>query len=86
MSFKNLPSNQINDGVQYLTFYPNGYGVSIVQHKYSYGGNIGLWELAVIKGTEEEWDICYTTPITNVVLGYLEEAEVDELLIKIEAL
>ena len=86
MSFKNLPSNQINDGVQYLTFYPNGYGVSIVQHKYSYGGNIGLWELAVIKGTEEEWDICYTTPITNDVLGYLEEAEVDELLIKIEAL
>ena len=86
MSFKNLPSNQINDGVQYLTFYPNGYGASIVQHKYSYGGNIGLWELAVIKGTEEEWDICYTTPITNDVLGYLEEAEVDELLIKIEAL
>jgi hypothetical protein len=86
MSFKNLPSNQINDGVQYLTFYPNGYGASIVQHKYSYGGNIGLWELAVIKGTEEEWNICYTTPITNDVLGYLEEAEVDELLIKIEAL
>lgn len=86
MSFKNLPSNQINDGVQYLTFYPNGYGASIVQHKYSYGGNIGLWELAVIKGTEEEWDICYTTPITNDVLGYLEEAEVDELLIKIETL
>lgn len=86
MSFKNLPSNQINDGIQYLAFYPNGYGASIVQHKYSYGGNIGLWELAVIKGTEEEWDICYTTPITNDVLGYLEEAEVDELLIKIEAL
>ena len=86
MSFKILPSNQINGGIQYLAFYPNGYGASIVQHQFSYGGNIGLWELAVIKGTEEEWDICYTTPITNDVLGYLEEAEVDELLIKIEAL
>ena len=86
MSFKNLPSNQIKDGIQYLTFYPNGYGASIVQHEFSYGGKIGLWELAVIKGTEKEWNICYDTPITSDVLGYLEEAEVDELLTKIETL
>ena len=86
MSFKNLPSNQINGGIQYLAFYPNGYGALIVQHQFSYGGNIGLWELAVIKGTEEEWDICYTTPITSNVKGYLTESEVGELLIKIEAL
>jgi hypothetical protein len=86
MSFKNLPSNQINGGIQYLAFYPNGYGASIVQHQFSYGRDRGLWELAVIKGNEEEWDICYTTPITSNVLGHLEETEVDELLIKIESL
>ena len=87
MSFKNLPSKTIHEtGIQYLVFYPNGYGASIVQHKYSYGGDRGLWELAVIKGNDEEWDICYSTPITNDVEGHLTESEVDELLTKIEAL
>ena len=87
MSFKNLPSNAIYEtGIQYIVFYPNGYGASIVQHKYSYGGDRGLWELAIIEGNEDEWDICYDTPITSDVLGHLSESEVDELLIKIEAL
>ena len=86
MSFKNLPSNQINGGIQYLAFYPNGYGASIVQHEFSYGRDRGLWELAIIEGNEEEWDICYSTPITSDVLGHLSESEVDELLTQIEAL
>ena len=85
-TFKTLPSNQINDGIQYLAVYPNGYGASIVQHKYSYGHDQGLWELAVIKGTEEDWNICYNTPITSDVLGWLSEAEVEDVLVQIEAL
>jgi hypothetical protein len=85
-TFKTLPSNQINDGIQYLAFYPNGYGASIVQHKYSYGHDQGSWELAVIKGTEEDWNICYDTPITSDVLGYLSEADVEDVLLQIEAL
>jgi hypothetical protein len=87
MSFKNLPSKTIHEtGIQHLVFYPNGYGASIVKHRFSYGGDKGLWELAVIKGNEEDWDICYSTPITSDVEGWLTESEVDELLIKIEAL
>ena len=87
MSFKNLPNRTIHETrIQYLVFYPNGYGASIVQHKFSYGGDKGLWELAVIKGNNKEWDICYSTPITNDVIGHLTENEVDELLIKIETL
>ena len=85
-TFKTLPSNQINDGIQYLSFYPNGYGASIVQHIYSYGYEQGLWEVAVIKGTEEDWNICYDTPITSDVLGYLSEADVEDVLLQIEAL
>ena len=85
-TFKTLPSNQINDGIQYLAVYPNGYGASIVQHRYSYGYDQGLWELAVIKGTEENWNICYDTHITSDVLGYLTEAEVEETLALIQAL
>ena len=87
MSFKSLPSRVVYDtGIQYLAFYPNGYGASIVQHEFSYGNRDGLWELAVIKGTEEDWNICYETPITNDVLGHLSENEVDEILTQIEAL
>jgi hypothetical protein len=87
MSFKNLPSRTIHEtGIQYLVFYPNGYGASIVQHKFSYGGDKGLWELAVIKGNDEDWNICYSTPITNDVKKYLTENKVDELLTKIETL
>ena len=84
--FKTLPSNPVHDGIQYLAFFPNGYGASIVQHAYSYGSSRGLWELAVIKGTAEAWDICYDTPITGDVLGYLSESEVDDVLASIEAL
>lgn len=87
MSFKNLQSRTIHEtGIQYLVFYPNGYGASIVQHKFSYGGDKGLWELAVIKGNDEDWSICYSTPITSDVEGHLTENKVDELLTKIETL
>lgn len=84
--FKTLPFTPIHDGVQYLAFFPNGYGASIVQHEFSYGGRDGLWELAVIKGSEESWNICYDTPITGDVLGHMEESEVDDVLASIEAL
>ena len=86
ITFKTLPSNQINGGIQYLAFYPNGYGASIVKHSFSYGNSQGLWELAVIKGTEGDWNICYDTHITSDVLGFLSEAEVEETLVSIQNL
>jgi hypothetical protein len=73
-------------GDQYMKFFPNGYGVSIVKHKYSYGNDRGLWELAVLKGNKDEWDICYDTPVTNDVIGHLSEAEVDDVVAKVEVL
>ena len=85
-NFKELPSNPINGGIQYKAFYPNGYGASIVQHSFSYGREDGLWELAVLKGNEEECVICYDTPITGDVLGHLTEEDVNETLEKIAVL
>jgi hypothetical protein len=84
--FQQLPSTPVFDGVQHKVFYPNDYGASIVKHQYSYGGSLGKWELAVLKGTEKKWDLCYNTPITNDVLGYLSEQEVDSILQEIENL
>ena len=63
--------------------FDNGYGASIVRHAYSYGGKIGLYELAVIDNKEE---ICYTTPITDDVIGYLREEDVSEVMIRIQNL
>jgi hypothetical protein len=71
---------------QALTFYPNGYGASVIKSKYSYGGVEGLWELAVLEGDHNEWAITYDTPITSDVLGHLTYSDVEKIRLKIEAL
>ena len=76
-------------GVQKLFRFPNGYGASVVQFPYSYGGESGLWELAVIRYSGEDNDsfsLTYDTPITDDVLGYLSEQDVDALLEQVAAL
>jgi len=83
------------NGVQRLFKFKNGYGASVVRHKHSYGGSEGLWEIAVLKDMgrntqmydDVEWlqnyDICYDTPITNDVLGWLNGREALKILMKI---
>lgn len=80
MDFKTFESKAVNGGIQYKAFFDNGYGVSIVKHSFSYGGNLGLWELAVLKGNADNWDLCYDTPITSDVIGHLEEDEVNKIV------
>lgn len=65
-------------GDSLVMLFPNNYGVSVIRNPYSYGGPEGLWELAVIKGTPEEWQITYDTPIASDVIGHLTEGEVEE--------
>ena len=87
INFKELPSRSVNNGIQYIFKADNGYGASIVQHDYSYGGRVGLWEIAVTKYDEDgEWDLCYDTSITSDVLGHLSEDEVTDYLTQIEQL
>ncbi len=53
----------------------------------TYGADQGLWELAVLRFQEDDqWEITYRTKITDDVLGWLAEAEVDEVLGKIKKL
>lgn len=82
-NFRTLPSNPINGGIQYKAKFANGYGASIVCHSFSYGHENGLWELAVLG---KDGRLCYSTPITSDVLGYLTEEEVNETLDAIEVL
>lgn len=75
-------------GTQRVVRFPNGYGASIVCGPHSYGGRDGLYELAVIEfpGAGPSYSLTYETPITDDVLGYLTDAEVEATLVLIGAL
>lgn len=77
--FKNnlIKSNALFDGVQKIFKFDNMYGASVIKHRYSYGSDLGLWELAVIKYQDDDkWGIVYDTKLTDDVLGYLTDDDV----------
>ena len=82
----NPHKNYPDTGVQAKHFFDNGYGVSVVSFPGSYGFRDGLYESAVLKGTEEDWELCYNSVITDDVLGYQSEEEVEDLLRQIKNL
>lgn len=75
-------TNYVNGGVQHVYSFPNGYGASVVKHDFSYGGKQGLWELAVLEGEE----LCYTSGITDDVIGHLSWNNVEKILGEIKSL
>ena len=95
-SFKDIEfkTHPMGEGQHGLIFFPNGYGVSVVRFKRpysdrgygSYTSNENEWEVAVLYGNENEWDITYNTEITDDVLGYLTEGEVDWVMLQVQQL
>ena len=83
---KPISVKPLNGGTQSLYRFDNGYGASVVQGPYTYGGSQGLWELGVIAWDGDEYGLTYETPITDDVLGYLGEGDVAEKLQEIAAL
>ena len=81
-NFKDLPFDEMHGGVGAVLEFNNDYGVSVVKHQYSYGGDEGLYELAVLL----DGSLCYDTYITPDVEGYLSETDVSELMLKVQAL
>lgn len=61
---------------------PNGYGVSVITGEYAYTDENNQYEVAVIK----DGACCYTTPITDDVIGYLNEEGVTEIMRQIQSL
>lgn len=82
--FKEHPNHP--EGIHAKIFFLNGYGASIVKTHSSYGGEDGLWELAVMKGTEGDNTVCYSSLITDDVIGHLTEHGVSRLLAHIKNL
>ena len=73
----------IHNGVGYVYEFENGYGASVVSHDVSYGGDRGLYEIAVL---DSGGDLCYSTPITEDVIGYADEDKVLDTLQRIKLL
>jgi hypothetical protein len=70
-------------GVQAYIYFANNYGASVIKNKYSYGNELGLYEVAVLN---KDRSIAYDTPITNDVIGYLTPQQVTDILNKIQTL
>ena len=71
------------NGYQLVYQFDNGYGASVVKHDFSYGGKNGKYEVAML---DNEGSLCYDTPITSDVIGYLTTSEVDKILVNISHL
>ena len=72
-------------GVQAILFFPNGYGISVVRNVLS-RTTVNTWEIAILKGTESYYDLCYDTPITDDVIGYCSEEDVSNIMKQIQDL
>ncbi len=63
--------------------FDNGYGASIVCTPYTYGGDKGLYEMAVL---DSEGHLTYATSVTDDVIGYLRPEDVTDVMEKIQQL
>jgi hypothetical protein len=79
----NFQTHPMGIGQQCIVQFPNGYGASIVKSEHTYGGKDGLYEIAVFG---KDGNITYSTTVTDDVLGYLSEQEVEKTLLDIKNL
>lgn len=56
--------NTLDKSKHHVEFYNNGYGISIAPDV----NNSTLYQVAVLIGTEEDYDVCLDTPITDDVI------------------
>ena len=67
-----------------MVFFSNGYGVSVISGEDAYSDDSHPYELAVLAGSESHHGITYSTPITDDVVGYLDEDGVTEIMEKVQ--
>jgi len=82
LKFKTIDSEHVT-GVTTSLHFKNGYGISVICHSFSYGGNRGLYEIAVL---DSQGRLTYDTPVTDDVIGFLTENEVSEIMEEIQRL
>ncbi len=68
------------DAKQAILDFDNGYGISVIIGRCFYSNGIDTYEVAVMKGDS----ICYSTPITDDVMGRLTAEQVTEIMKQIQ--
>lgn len=83
LQFKNHPGSttDFNMGIVSRLEFDNGWSVSVVKGQYTYGGDKGLYELAVFKDGEIHYD---NVVANGDVVGYLRPEDVTDVMIKIQ--
>ena len=81
-TFEDLKFKPCYTGFQAIMEFNNGYGVSVLFGNMAYSNGIDTYELAVL----ENGYLCYDTPITDDVLGYITEEEVSKVMEKVQKL
>lgn len=78
-------ANCTNGTMAHLIF-DNGFGASVITGDMFFTSPGTPYELTVIRGTLDDWSLCYTTPVTDDVIGYLNQKDVEKLLVQISEL
>jgi len=82
----------VGNGVHGLIFFPGGYGLSVVRFRHPFGGGSYTsndtedYEVAIIKGTKNQWEICYDTKLTNDVLGFQTKEDINKIINHVQRL
>ena len=69
-------------GTQATIEFENGYGVSVITGPMFYTSSNAPYELAVLYKD----NLCYSTPITDDVIGHQTEEDITELMRKVQEL
>ena len=78
-TFEDLEFNgqEYHRGVQARLYFDNGWGVSVVCGPHTYGGDLGLYELAVLK----DGDLHYENEVAKGdVVGWLRPEDVTDAM------
>ncbi len=73
--------------IQLLFRFDNDYGALVIRGPNIYGGEMGLFSLAVVHfQSSRVFRLVYDTPVADDVIGYLNGDEILELLTQIQKL
>ena len=85
-TFKDLefkPHRWEPNSLQAVLNFDNDYGVSVLFGDYFYSNtSLNTYEVGILF----EGHLCYTTPLTDDVIGYCTESEITEIMRKIQEL
>ena len=78
----NFAKHRSGDGIRAFMLFENGFGISVIKTKFSYGGAYGMYELAV---TNAEENLVHGNPILeDDISGWLNEQDVTNIMKKMQ--